>query len=105
MLSETSLAFAYLTILTSIQKWEQIFIIYFLFLSKLLTSGDPKLVLHMYILENAARMIFLLFVCRQKPMPVYPFMFDSSLVEMTTSGVIQNELVVNDLTLEKLQHK
>jgi len=45
------------------------------------------------------------FVFRQNQAPAYPFVFDSALIELTSSGVIANELLVNDLTLEKLQHK
>ena len=44
-------------------------------------------------------------VFRQNQAPGYQFVFDSSLIELTSSGVIADELLVNDLTLEKLQHK
>ena len=44
-------------------------------------------------------------VFRQSPAPAYQFVFDSALIELTSSGVIADELLVNDLTLEKLQHK
>ena len=44
-------------------------------------------------------------VFRQNQAPTYPFVFDSALFELTSSGVIADELLVNDLTLEKLQHK
>ena len=51
------------------------------------------------------KFIALNFIFRQNPSPAYPFVFDSALTELTSSGVIVDELLVNDLTLEKLQHK
>lgn len=45
------------------------------------------------------------FFLRQDPSPVIPFLFDPNVLELTSSGVTAEELVVNDLTYEKLQHK
>ncbi|RMX49307.1 hypothetical protein pdam_00011245 [Pocillopora damicornis] len=42
---------------------------------------------------------------RQDPSPVIPFLFDPNVLELTSTGVTAEELVVNDLTYEKLQHK
>lgn len=45
------------------------------------------------------------FFLRQDPSPVIPFLFDPNVLELTSTGVTADELVVNDLTYEKLQHK
>lgn len=42
---------------------------------------------------------------RQHQSPVLSFIFDESLLELTSTGLTADELVVNDLTMEKLQHK
>lgn len=42
---------------------------------------------------------------RQNQTPALAFIFDVSLLELTSTGVTGDELVVNDLTMEKLQHK
>ena len=43
--------------------------------------------------------------CRQKQSPNLPFIFDTSLIDLTSTGVTADELIVNDLTMEQLQHK
>ena len=37
--------------------------------------------------------------------PVCPYLFEPTLLELTTSDVKADELNVSDLTFEKLQHK
>lgn len=46
-----------------------------------------------------------LFSCRQNQKPALAFIFDPSLLQLTSTGVTADKLVVNDLTMEKLQHR
>lgn len=41
----------------------------------------------------------------QNSLPALPFIFEGSLLELTSTDLSADEIVVNDLTMEKLQHK
>ena len=46
-----------------------------------------------------------LFSCRQNQKPALAFIFDASLLQLTSTGVKADELVLNDLTMEKLEYR
>ena len=48
---------------------------------------------------------FLLFSGRQNQKPALAFIFDPTLLQLTSTGVTADELVLNDLTMEKLEYR